>query len=149
MAGVALQILLRQQAASQDLQARILPTFDATDHRADVIVPHGDQIACRQRRAVAAGAVEDDRLVAVHRHILFHVQLEKTSRNQIGTGDVPVHHLVPLAHVDDMLNLTGLQSPPDLVGCDLLDRFLDFFEKLARCESHSAFSRSGFVFWDE
>ena len=105
-------------------------------------------VACLQRGR--AGGGKQKRVVRFAVHDLSCLAPPKVQLPGSETAqEEMIEHLVPLAHVDDMLNLTGLQSPPDLVGRDLLDRLLDFFEKLARCESHSTFSRSGFVFWDE
>jgi hypothetical protein len=81
----------------------------------------------RERRAGAAGAVEDHLGVAI-RHRVLDALLEEAARDPARPGDVPLHVFVLLADVDDRRPVALLDHLAHLGDVGLGDLTLDFFE---------------------
>ena len=99
VARVARAPLGRERARQLDLVAVPLPVGEPAVQRADVLVAELEQRLRRERRAVAGGAVDDDRRGLVG-HDALDPRLEMAARDVHGAGDVAFLPLVALTHVD-------------------------------------------------
>src|SRR5687767_5725444 len=96
-------------ALALDGRARLLPGAPAARERVDVGVAHALEVVGRERRAVAAAAVEDQ-LGRVVRDLALDVALDDAAPDVPGAGGVAALPLVVLAHVDEA---RALAHPPE------------------------------------
>ena len=100
MAAVARALLRVERRGQLRREAVALPVGVAAGERDDVLVAELLERLRGEGRAVAAGAVDDDRLRAVGRGALD-PRLEEAARDVDGAGDVALVPLVRLADVDE------------------------------------------------
>ena len=134
VAAVANELVFGEHGRHFEGMAGVLPAAEAADQRVDVAVAHLLQVAGRERRADAAGAVDHDRLVAVGL-MLFDLQLKIAARHERGVGDVSLHPFIALADVDERQLLVGVEPPLDLVDGDFLDFAFGQLQQLVLVES--------------
>src|SRR5207248_1559654 len=85
--GIARPLLRRKRARQNDLEPVSLPVGEPTGERMNVFVPELPERLRSKRRAVADGAVEDDRLRLVGGNS-FDAALEIAPRDVDGAGEV-------------------------------------------------------------
>ena len=100
VAAVALLLLGGQDDRRLEVEPGALPGLEAALHRGDVGVAHLGQGLGREQRADAAGAVQDDRGVAVGRGALD-LLLDVALGDVVGAGQVALLPFGRLADVDD------------------------------------------------
>ena len=100
MAAVALLLLGAEHDRRVELEPGALPGLEAARHRRDVGVAHVLEGLGREQRADAAGAVEDDRRVAVRDRALD-LLLDVALGDVDGAGHVALLPLGGFADVDD------------------------------------------------
>ena len=117
VARVAAALVGRERARGLDREAVPLPVREAAGEGGDVLVAELLQRLRRERRARAAGAVDDELARAVGDEA-FDPRLEVAARDVDGAGDDAFLPLLALAHVDEeRLALAGAR----LGGADLVD----------------------------
>ena len=119
MAAVALLLLGRQDDRRLPRQPGRLPGLEAAAHRGDVGVAELLEGLGREERADAAGAVEDDRGVAV-RDGALDLLLDVALADVEGAGQVALLPLAVLADVDDG-RAAGRQGARPRCGGDFAD----------------------------
>jgi len=131
MAAVA-GALLRGKRAGRDLEwvAVALPVVDAAGQRDDVLVPELLEGSSCERRAVAGGAVRDDRLGAVGDRLLD-PRFEPAARKVDGAGDVALVPLLALADVEENCRIGVVVQLPGALRVDLVDLLPGLLEKVA------------------
>jgi len=115
VAAIAQSLLLGQHLGNLELIARVLPGVEASDQRDRLGVSHLLQVARRQQRAHPARTIDDQRLVPV-RLVLLDLQLQKAARHKHRAGQVSLHKLIALAHVDNRELLPARQPLMQLLG---------------------------------
>ena len=109
VAAVALELLGVQGARHAPLVAVLLPGLEAAGHRDDVLVAQLFERLRRVDRAVARGAIDDERRRAVG-HRTLDAALEIAAGDVEGAGDVALLVLVALAHVDERRGTGGRKA---------------------------------------
>src|SRR5882724_3346034 len=128
MAVVAVALLGGEDGRRDPRSALVLPTSEATGHRDHVVVAEILERLGRERAARSAGAIDDDRRVAVG-ELVLDLALEMPARNEHRAGNHPLLVLVELAHVEERRTAeTGL----GLDGIDLADLGLGLVEQLSK-----------------
>ena len=123
--------LVRVERAGQlRREAVALPVGVAAGERDDVLVAELLERLRGERRARAAGAVDDDRPRAVGRRLLD-PRLEVAARDVVGAGDVTVVPLVGLADVDEERRLGTVEKLAGPRSVHLVDLALDLGQQLA------------------
>ena len=128
VALVAVALLGRQRGRDLPVAVLVLPLVEAADHRHDVGVPELLEALRRERRAGAAGAVDDQRGVVVRDPTLDGgLQRSPGDVERIGKGALLV--LVGLADVERD-RARSLAELVRLGGVDLADLFLGRLEQV-------------------
>src|ERR671918_1311212 len=138
VALVAVALLGRQLAGGRPGTALVLPLVEAAGHRHDVLVANVGERLGRERRAHAAGTVDDHRCRLVGDPVLDRA-LEGAPRDVHSSGDGALLVLVGLPHVEHH----RARPLPQLVGgggVDLADLGLGGGEQLTEAR-HGATSR--------
>ena len=127
MTAVTVALFGVEHRGRDPVAALVLPAAEAAGHRHDVGVAEVLQRLGRERRAVAAGAVDDDRRVAVGELVLG-LGLEVAPGDEHRAGDHSLLELVLLAHVEE-----GGVVEPGLggLGIDLADVRLRGLQKVS------------------
>ena len=118
VAAVALLLLGGQDDRRVELEPGALPALEAARHRGDVRVAHLGEGLGGEQRADAAGAIEDDRGIAVGRGALD-LLLDVALGDVEGAGQVALLPLGRLADVDDRGGARG--EGVDLLRADFSD----------------------------
>ena len=131
MAAVA-GALLRGKRAGRDLErvAVALPVVDAAGQRDDVLVPELLERPSCERRAVAGGAVRDDRPGAVGDRLLD-PRFEPAARKVDGAGDMALVPLLTLADIEENGRIGVIVQLASAFGIDLFDLLPGLLEKVA------------------
>src|SRR5207248_655507 len=120
MAAVALALLAVERARQLRGEAAALPVGVAAGERGDALVPELAERLRRERRAVAAGAVQEDRLRVVGRGLLD-PRLEEPARDVDRARDPALRPLVQLADVDEQRRVGTLEDLARTRDVDLVD----------------------------
>src|SRR5206468_7318478 len=126
----ALPLLAVERARQLGLQAAALPVGVAAGERDDVLVAELLERLRGERRAVAGGAVEEDRLGAIGGRLLD-ARLEVAARDVDRARNPSLGPFVQLAHVDDERTLGRVEQPARLRHVHLVDLRLDLLEQFA------------------
>ena len=142
VAAVALLLLGGEDDGRVELEAGALPGLEAAGHRRDVGVAHLGEGLGREQRADAAGAVEDDRGVAVRDRALD-LLLDVALGDVDGAGHVALLPLGGFADVDDRRAAGG--QGVHLGGGHFIDLGAGLAEEVGVGLRHGA----GWLRWDD
>src|SRR3954469_1295688 len=128
MTAVALPLFAVERARQLGLQAAALPVGVAAGERDNVLVAELLERLRGERRAVAGGAVEEDRLGAIGGSLLD-ARLEVAARDVDRARNAAFGPFVRLADVDDERTVGRVEHPTRLRHVKLVDLRLDLLQK--------------------